>query len=164
MPRSARDRNRTDTNHRPRQRVDQAYHDACARLGRMGVLGLASLPGQRDGSAAQARSRPHLCPPLCLVHAGLAANTISMRPTCRRSEKTPTVMSGCPPPKAPVIRPPYRCQLAVDAIWEMPEMVGKDRRNREADFIHECHHLLEIECVLVEAPERNFGLNAEKTR
>ena len=28
------------------------------------------LSGQRDGSAPPVRSRPHLCPPLCPVHAG----------------------------------------------------------------------------------------------
>jgi len=28
------------------------------------------VPGQRDGSAAPARSRPHLRPPLCVVHPG----------------------------------------------------------------------------------------------
>ena len=70
VPGPARDRNRSGHRHRPRQRPDQAHHHARARLRRMGVLGLAGLPGQRDGRTASARCCPHLCPPLCPVHAG----------------------------------------------------------------------------------------------
>ena len=48
----------------------RADDHACSRLRRMGVLGLAGLPGQRDSGAAPARRRPHLRPPLCAVHPG----------------------------------------------------------------------------------------------
>ena len=53
-----------------RQRPDQAHHHARARLRRMGLVGLAGLPGQRNGRAPSARRCPHLCPPLCPVHPG----------------------------------------------------------------------------------------------
>ena len=49
-------------------RLDPPHHHTCPRLGRMGVLGLAGLPGQRDGCTPSAWRRPDLCPPLCAVH------------------------------------------------------------------------------------------------
>ena len=51
-------------------RPDPADDHAGAFLRRMDVLGLAGLPGQRDGSAASDGSGADLRPALCPVHAG----------------------------------------------------------------------------------------------
>ena len=56
--------------HRPGQRPDQTDDHPGPRLRRMGVLGLAGLPGQRDGSSPPDGRRAHLCPALCPVHPG----------------------------------------------------------------------------------------------
>ena len=56
---------------------------ACPCLRRMDLVGLAGLPGQRNGSAAADGSRPDLCPALRAVHAGW--NCRRRRPRCAGS-------------------------------------------------------------------------------
>ena len=63
--------------------------------GRMGVVGLAGLPGQRNGRAASDGSRPHLCPTLCAVHPGW---------DCRRGRSRCTGSGSCPRKQRPIRR------------------------------------------------------------
>ena len=58
------------TGDRPGGGADPAHHHAGAFVGRMDVLRLAGMPGERDRGAASHGGGAHLCPPLCAVHAG----------------------------------------------------------------------------------------------
>ena len=91
---------------RPGQRPDQTDDHAGARLRRMGVFGLAGLPGLRDGSSPSDGRGPDLCPALCPVHAGRdrrRGRSRCARPARRRATPRPKTARGNPR-KAPTKR------------------------------------------------------------
>ena len=99
---------------------DPAHHDARPFLGRMDVLGLAGLPGQRDRCAASDGSGADLCPALCAVHAGRHCRRgRSRRAGPRRLpalRKQPRAALGGPSREAQQWRHMGRCRLATGRI------------------------------------------------